>query len=159
MKNTKGLSGVITTLIIILLVIAAIGIIWAVVNPFIKGSTEDFDIANKCRETSVDIISASCNATTGYSNVTLQRDSGDETIAGVKLIFYDETGTKNYINKGYVGNINSLERKTVTWIDVANADNLNAIPATVSFAVYFEDASGSEKLCEEAGSQVVNIAA
>ncbi len=159
MKNTKGLSGVITTLIIILLVIAAIGIIWAVVNPFIKGSTEDFNLANKCRDTNVEIVSASCLAGANDCSVTLQRNSGDEEIAGVKLIFYDEAGTSNYIDAGYVGDIDSLARKTVTGINVVAIGNLEAIPATVSLAVYFEDASGTERLCGETGSHIVNVAA
>lgn len=36
MKNTKGLSGVITTLIMILLCIVCIGIIWVIVSPYLE---------------------------------------------------------------------------------------------------------------------------
>jgi len=157
MKNTKGLSGVITTLIIILLVIAAIGIIWAVVNPFLKGSTGDFNLANKCRDTSVEIVSASCGALLADCSVTLQRTSGDEEIAGVKLIFYDEAGTENYIHD-VIGNIEELTRSTESSINLAADWGAGKTPATVSIAVYFTDASGSEKACPEEGSKVVNVA-
>ena len=44
MTNKKGMSDVVTTLIIILLVIAAIGIIWVVVKPFISGGAQQFDV-------------------------------------------------------------------------------------------------------------------
>jgi len=83
MKNTKGLSGVITTLIIILLVIAAIGIIWAVVQPFIKGSGEKFDINTKCLNVGVEPTKLNCAG--GACNVTVKRSEGEEEIAGVKF--------------------------------------------------------------------------
>jgi hypothetical protein len=155
MKNTKGLSDVITTLIIILLVIAAIGIIWAVVNPFIKGAGEDFDISTKCMATSIDIVSATCNNDLTNCNVTLKRSDGDDEIAGVKLIFYNEAGTQNSI-QDKPGNIARLATSTITGLNLT-VDGLSDA-SKLSIAPYFTDGSGNEQLCDETGSQNVNVA-
>jgi len=53
MKNTKGLSTVVTTLIIILLVLVAIGIIWGVVNNLLGKSSGTIEISTKCLDVNV----------------------------------------------------------------------------------------------------------
>ncbi|MBU4308751.1 MAG: hypothetical protein KJ566_03070 [Nanoarchaeota archaeon] len=144
MKNTKGLSGVITTLIIILLVIAAIGIIWAVVNPFIKDSGEEFDTTTKCLNVGVEPTKLSCED--GICNVTVQRSAGEDEITGVKLIFYDTNEENTYINTTSE-NIVKSAIKTYSFIDTAFTG-----VSKVEVAAYFTDASGNDASCQVSGT-------
>jgi len=163
MKNTKGLSGVITTLIIILLVIAAIGIIWAVVNPFIQGAGGDIDVATKCMGLDVIVQSVTCTAGDTCA-VTFKRGSDGETQPdGIRLLFYNEDRTKNYIqNVALVADaLDELEMYTPT--DTINAntgtDGLLENASTLSIAPYYTDGSGNPAYCDEAGSyNVVDLA-
>ncbi len=82
----RGLSGVITTLIIILLVIAAIGIIWAVVNPFIKEGAEEIDLRKFTTE--LKIKNAYVNEDDKVV-VTVQRGSGEGTIDSIRFVVSD----------------------------------------------------------------------
>ena len=162
MKNTKGLSGVITTLIIILLVIAAIGIIWAVVNPFIKGAGGDIASQTDCMALDLKVQKAVCDNTGDNCNVTLKRgsDSGKE-IAGVKLLFYnaDETDSYSYNFVTDIGE-NSLATTPINVIDPnAGIDpaGMGENATTLSIVPYFTDGSGNPAYCSETGSyNVVN---
>lgn len=155
--NKKGLSGVITTLIIVLLVIVAIGVVWVVIKPFITSTTEQFDLGTKCLEADVEIVSAQCNSGLTDCDVVLKRGSGDEELAGVKVIFYNADESSSYVNAGHVGDIEVLETATVSDINLATAWP-GETPSIVRVAPYFTDASGAEQLCNEAGDQAVNIA-
>lgn len=153
-KNKRALSGVITTLIIILLVIAAIGIVWFVVRPFISGGGETFNIGTKCLQTEVEVTAVMCG-TNDLCNVTLRRGSdGADELGGVNLIFYNSAGTDNYIKKAE-GDIGQQELETVTDIDISD---LSGTPETLSIASYFIDSSGSESACDETGSYTIAIA-
>lgn len=157
MKNTKGLSGVITTLIIILLVIAAIGIIWAVVNPFIKGAGDDIASQTDCMALDIKVQKAVCEASGDNCNVTLKRGSdGGKEIAGVKLLFYnaDETNSYSYDFAEDISE-NDLSTTNTTTIDPKTDMGENA--TTLSIVPYFTDGSGNPAYCDETGSyNVVN---
>ena len=160
MKNTKGLSGVITTLIIILLVIAAIGIIWAVVNPFIKGSGDDIASQTDCMALDIRIDRAVCNATGDACSITLKRGSGGKEITGVKLLFYNELGTESYAYDFVTTDFseNSLATTTATTINPNTGENgMLENATTLSIVPYFTDGSGNPAYCSETGSyNVVN---
>ncbi|MBU1129526.1 MAG: hypothetical protein KJ949_02775 [Nanoarchaeota archaeon] len=87
MQSKRGLSGVITTLIIILLVIAAIGIIWAVVNPFIRESAEEISLAKFTLD--LRIQQASVNTGTGDVSVSVKRGQGDGDLVALQFILSD----------------------------------------------------------------------
>ena len=87
MENKRGLSEVITTLIIILLVIAAIGIIWAVVNPFIRESSEEISLAKFTLDLS--IKQASVDTGTETVSVGVKRGQGEGDLVGLKFVMWD----------------------------------------------------------------------
>ncbi len=146
MNNQKGLSTIVATLIIILLVLVAVGIIWVVVRNVVQGGTEQIDLSTKCLGVEVIATSAVCGATAdggndGNCSVTVSRNSDNNEIGGVKLVFSNEAGEDNFIHD-VSGDMTPLETKTVPNIEtgVVNASSVEVI-------VYFMDSSGNEQLC------------
>ena len=82
-RNKRGLSTVVTSLIIILLVLVAIGIIWVVVRGMITTSSGQIDIKSRCLEIDVRAISDVVST----QAVTIKREAGGGVIDGVKLAF------------------------------------------------------------------------
>ena len=143
-KNTKGLSTIVATLIIILLVLVAVGIIWVVVRNVVQGGSDSIEISAKCIDSQVSATRVVSGTAVNTYNVSLSRTSGTDEIAGVKLVFSDVNGTTNFV-VDVPGNIVSLgsimQVVTILPTDLAN-------PSKVGVVVYFEDDSGEEQLCQ-----------
>jgi len=140
MVNNRGLSAVITTLIIILLVIVAVGIIWVVVRNVIEEGTEQLDLGTRCL--AVDTRATIVVNTTGTTyDVTLHRSAGGDDIGGVKLVFFNSTDNSGVIDVS--GNIVPLAT------DTSNVDGEVTDANKVQVTVYFTDASGNEQLCSQ----------
>ena len=138
-KNKKGLSLIVTSLIIIVLVIVAIGIVWVVANNIIESQIEQIDYSSKCLEIDVKIKSLITTPGTNY-NISLTRTgSNTDEIAGVKLVFFNEQNNSNIID--IAGNIKPLD--TITKNINGEIENVNKIELTA----YFKDDEGNEKLC------------
>lgn len=107
MSDKKGLSTVVTTLIIILLVLVAIGIVWVVVRGLISTTEGQINIQQKCIGVTLDITSASC---TGTDNVPpcdiLVRKLGTATPDGMQVTIYTLAGSINNKNVS-VGELNT----------------------------------------------------
>ncbi len=153
MKQNKGLSTIVATLITILLVLVAVGIIWVVVRNVIQGGTQQIDINNKCLEIELSATKVVCAPNTpndggnnGICNVTISRGSGGSEIGGIKLIFTNEAGEVNNIYTA-AGNLKNLETKTFANI---NTTIINA--SKVDVVAYFLDNSGNEQLCSASSS-------
>jgi len=138
----QGLSAVITTLIIILLVLVAVGIIWVVVRNLLQEGAEQIDISAKCLAvdmTAVSVIPVT-NESGNYS-VALRRGAGGEVIGGVKLTLFNSTGNSGVIDLGSA--LNELETKTQkVATGVTNANRME-------YTAFFTDASGTEQLCTQ----------
>ena len=142
-RNKKGLSAIITTLLVVMLVLVAVGIVWVVVSRVIRGGAEDVEIRAKCLN--VDVRASAVVCTGADCVVTLDR-TGSETgdIVGVKLVFADSVNTERSAAAIDVsGNVPLLAGKTTASI----ASGVTA-PDSVEVTVYFEDASGNEQLCD-----------
>jgi len=154
MFNKKGLSGIVITLIIVLLSLAGIAIVWTVVGGLIKGNTEGIEISSKCLNTNIEITSVTCvdGELNKMCDVKLVR-TGTETseLGGVKLVFKDEINAVSSDSAiDIAGNIAALVGKTATGIDsgIVIANMPNKVEATP----YFKDATGQEKLCSQTTS-------
>lgn len=137
--NKRGLSLIVTSLIIVVLVLVAIGIVWVVVRNIIEGGVEQVDYNTKCLEVNV---RATALVSTGGSdyNITMTRTAGGDDIAGVKLVFFNgDDDTSDVIDVD--GNIAPLA--TVTKSVDGEIEDANKVELTP----YFEDASGNERFC------------
>lgn len=149
MKNTKGLSTIVATLIIILLVLVAVGIIWVVVRNVIEGGASQIQGSNDCLSVEVRPTKALCNPSGGGNdgtcNITYTRSEGGDEIGGIKLVITNDDGDTNYIHD-VSGNINPLATQTESLI-VSGITNASLVEARV----YFLDDSGNEILCATSG--------
>lgn len=139
----KGLSAVITTLIIILLVLVAVGIIWVVVRNVVEQGAQQIDINTKC--VAVDVRAVSVTPVAGESgnySISLNRRAGGGDIGGVKLNVFNDTSSSGVLAFGVA--IEELDTRTQK-IETAGVTNANK----VEFTVFFLDASGNEQLCTQ----------
>lgn len=143
-KDKKGLSTIVTTLIIILLVLVAIGIVWVVVRGVVEEGTGQIDIKVKCIDVNVKATAVTCTAANSC-DVTLTRGAGGGAIGGAILVFYDGT-TATATPYDAVGNIAALSSTTLTGID----SGLTTIPNKVEVTTYFIDDAGQSQLCSQA---------
>lgn len=143
MKGKQGLDAVVTTLIIILLVLVAVGIIWVVVRNVVQQGAEQVDITSKC--ISVDLSAVSVNETAaGVYDVTLKRNAGGEAIGGVKISLFNATENSGVIEFGAAPN----ELETVTQAVNGTVTDANKL----EYTAYFLDSSGNEQLCSQTGT-------
>ncbi|MFA5993270.1 MAG: hypothetical protein WC796_06195 [Candidatus Pacearchaeota archaeon] len=97
--DKKGISDVIVTVLMILLVVAAIAIIWAVLANFLNTGVGGVDIQTKCMNTVLKVLSAS-NTTAGL-NITVEYFSGNDELSDV-FVFIGGTKINDFINESGV---------------------------------------------------------
>ena len=135
----RGLSTVVVSLIMIIIVLGAVTVIWFIVRDIIGEGAEQVSLGSRCLETDVRATKLEC--TGDVCSVTVKRNPGGDAIGGIKLIFTNSTGDSNYVYD-FSGDIALLETKTVSSITtgIGNANK-------VEVAIYFLDSSGNEELC------------
>ena len=138
-NNRKGLSEVVTTLIIILLVLVAIGIVWVVVNNILESGTEQAEISAKCLLVDLKTTVASCTAG-GVCNVTYKRNAGGADIGGVVIVLSNGQASNQ---TQVAGNVAPLDTRTLTNF----ATGLSPTPNKAEIAAYFVGASGDQQIC------------
>jgi len=113
MKNTKGLSAVVTTLIIILLVLVAIGIVWVVVKGVIDTTADQIDINKKCIGVALEVDGElSCSANTACTIII--KKLGGTNPDGIKVFLYDADGVINSGGNDTDGDVSILNTVTIT---------------------------------------------
>jgi len=163
MKDKKGLSTIVVTLIIVVLSLVAVGVVWAVVNGLLKSGTQSADITTKCLGVSVEATKANCTIIGSPGNkfcaVALTRTgSGSDPIAGVRLIFSNSSsGTVGSSSLDIPGDVAPLASK-IAMLSGSTSAALNTTLITsvgvdnVKVAVYFTDSSGNQQLCQQQSS-------
>jgi hypothetical protein len=86
--NKRGLSQVVTTVLIILLVLVSIILIWVAVRPTIQSAGEQ--VTGDCVTLEYEVIG--CDFIAAQSRVKVFRNIGKGTITGMKFIFTDSLG-------------------------------------------------------------------
>lgn len=151
MIHTKrGLSDIITNVLIILLVLVAVGIIWGFIRPLISNSASSIQGADVCFSVSVSPTVCRPDGTKpNFWNVTLSRSSGAGSISAVKLIFKNTaSGTSRIVD------VTTYPNEFET--SLANVNLTGFTPNNVDAAVVVS-VNGQTKTCE-ASSSVVTCA-
>jgi|TARA_Y100000310_G_C20616742_1_gene781045 hypothetical protein len=143
-KDIRGLSNIIVTLLMIVLVLTAVGIIWASVQGLFDTEKEQISLSTKCLAVDISASLICGGASNDVCNVTMTRGSGGDAITGVKLVITNDLAQTSYTHDAS-GNIEELGTKTELNIStgITNASSLNVVP-------YFTDSSGGEQLCSSA---------
>ena len=147
-NNKKGLSQVVTIVIMVVLVLIAAAIVWGVVNTLIGQSAGQVDIGSKCLSIDVSITNATCT-TAGVCSITLKRTATGEAIGGVKIIVSNSTSSNS---TDISGNIAPVVTVTKTALDfkINSATKAEVVP-------YLKDAEGKAQLCTQINEHVVVI--
>ncbi|MFA5953407.1 MAG: archaellin/type IV pilin N-terminal domain-containing protein [Candidatus Pacearchaeota archaeon] len=144
MNNKKGLSDVVTTLIIILLVLIAVGVIWGVVNNLLNKSKGSIEGSTKCFD--LDITATKLNQTsnvTGDYALTLKRSAtGDNVEIFAKVVVSNNMNSSGVLDIGSQGGLTPLGVKTYTLQNTGITD-----VSKVEVTPYYIDENGQEKLC------------
>ncbi len=136
----RGLSDVVTTVLIILLVLAAVAIIWGYLRGALQQSGQQ--ITSACLTLDLKPISCNVSASGPYSaTVQYGRQSGEATLTNVTLVFLDGSGQSTTNSSGPVPN--ALETKVYTVAGLATK------PVSVSVAGTVITEAGQPKLCDK----------
>ena len=85
--NKRGLSAIITTLLVVLLVLVAVGIVWGVVRNIIQEGAEEVSLGKFTLK--ADITQASVDNSSNNVSVTVERNPGKGELTGIKFVFSD----------------------------------------------------------------------
>jgi len=141
----KGLSSIVTTIIIIGVGLVAVGVVWYVINNVIIEQTEDITYSNKCLKVNLMVTHANCSVDSTACDVLVKRSAGGETFDGLNMIFYKADGTSE--TNISIGNIDPLAtvRKQASGLD----GNSNS---KVEVYAYFTKEDETTHLCSQASS-------
>ena len=147
MKKTRGMSEVVTTLIIILLTIVALGIIWVVVRGVVNKGVGQVDLATKCQEIEIHATKLVNSTNDGLSyNVTLSRTGAGDKVAdgfgGEKVVIKNAAGDASQV-LSFPDALDPLETKTEKLTLTNAVPNAN----TVEVKPFFLSDSNAEQLC------------
>jgi len=136
-KNQKGISTIVATLIIILLVLVAAGIIWVVVKGIVQEGAEGIELGRLTLDLEIK------KAQIENGNVTIvvvRRNPGQGNFVGMNFVFSD--GINSEIIRENT-TLQELEEKSFTFtLTEISTDNLQ----TISVAPTFELSSGKESV-------------
>lgn len=88
----RGLSTVVTTLIIILLVLVAIGIVWVVIRNIIEEGAEEISLG----KFTIDLDIKNVNVQSDHVDVRVKRNPGKGDLSGIKFLISDGVKTKDF---------------------------------------------------------------
>ena len=143
LKNRKGLSAIVATLIIILLVLVAAGIIWVVVRSLVQEGAEGIELGKFTLDLEIK------RAQIGNGDVTVvvvRRNPGQGNYIGMNFVFSD--GINSEIIRENT-TLQELEERSFTFtLTEISTSNLK----TISVAPIFELSSGKESVGDIADS-------
>ncbi|MEK6855707.1 MAG: hypothetical protein AABX66_00965 [Nanoarchaeota archaeon] len=147
MKGKKGLSDVVTTVLIILLVVAAVSAIWMFIQPTLKNAGKSIDKATVCITSTVNPISCKKSTTTNDYTVAYSRntDNNVQSVSAVNLVFELADGTVvNLAGDSHIAN--GASSSNITSAPLATTANQVTISTTYTLA------DGSTQLCQSSAS-------
>ncbi len=146
-KNKRGLSEIVATLLIILLSLVAVGILWIVIKNVVDSGAKQIELNQKCL--AVELTAVRINETSpGNYSVSLKRGADSQGDIGVKInIFQGTTTSSGIMNFEPFGNLDALGTSTKV-IDTGTA-TLVVGGDGVEFTAFFQDDSGNEQLCPQ----------
>ncbi len=88
-KSRRGMSAIVTTVILVALALIAVGIVWAVIQNLIEDKAGDIGLQGKCLKTPLTITAVDCSEDDCEVSV---KNTGTESTTDVKAIIGGATG-------------------------------------------------------------------
>lgn len=148
-KERKGVSDIVITLIVVLISLAAIGIVGVVINNIIKGNVKNVEFAGKCLNINIESTKATCQGGPQFCDITLSR-TGTESIpiTGVKVIARTNVAGQEY-NIDVLGDVPLLQGKSFR----INTNILQTTTITkLEFTPFFIDDKNEYQFCPQTTS-------
>ena len=128
----RGLSDVIATLMIILLVIVAVGIVWVVVRNVISSGSEEIELGRFSYDLNIRSAYLDSQNSVDVVRVTVRRNAGGENLSGMRFTFSDggnsyiadrktpleETGEKSFIFSSIELGVNTTSLNEVSVVPI-----------------------------------------
>ena len=148
-NNKRGLSAIVTTLLVVVLVLVAVGIVWGVVKNVLTSGSESVELGGKCMNIDIRAAQVTCtDLNPDTCDVVIERTgAGSEEFVGLKIVFRDSNSTTNSAVIDEPGNVELLVGKTISAVPTT----LNN-PDSIELTVYFKDLSGNEQICSQTTS-------
>ncbi|MBS3088497.1 hypothetical protein J4402_01825 [Candidatus Pacearchaeota archaeon] len=153
--NNKGLSNIIATVLIVLLALAAVAIVWTVMNGLIGDTSGQIELTNLCVLSEAKPTHCKYAATGGNAEVTVQLVRGEQVVAGdgkagVQKVVAVVTSLNKMTSRGDEVAPKKLSSTTVSVTGVTGATQADFATATVTV----QDEAGNTKTCDESTIQV-----
>ena len=97
--NNKGLSEVVTNVLMILLAVVAIGVLWGFLSPMFTKTGQKIDATQACLGVSLEIPKCTLNASSTSSVVLVKRNGQNVTVKEIKVIIEKTTGETESFSK------------------------------------------------------------
>lgn len=123
----RGVSGIVTTVLLILIVLVGISIVWAALRPFVN-SVDDFqsESSGSCLANSIEIVRCVINQTGNSIAVQVKRGPAENSLEGLRFLF----STGEFSSSFDVASVpNPLETRTYTFMNdsLINTRTVNVI--------------------------------
>ena len=140
MFNKKGLSSVVANVLIVLLAVAAVGILMAIILPTLQSSSDEIEARTNCQMMNLEVVSCSAS----NEKVTVSRGTGGpDTIDGVRIIVegegtcdvtgeMDELAIKEFLTNGCTSI--TLSGSDIVTVGAMIGDDICEIVGIVPFA-------------------------
>ncbi|PIN90233.1 hypothetical protein COU60_01985 [Candidatus Pacearchaeota archaeon CG10_big_fil_rev_8_21_14_0_10_34_76] len=152
-NQKKGLSDIVTNVLIILLVLVAVGIIWAFLNPTIRTGAGQLGGAADCL--TVQLEPVSCDWQAGNQRVTFEvkRNAGSGSLKDIKLIVANGENLFSASSKLTGSSSEELQELATGRYIISSA--VNMIGKSFTVAAVVDDGSGGMKTCSQSTIQVI----
>lgn len=134
--DNRGLSEVVTTLILVLLVLVAIGIVWVVVNGILKQGTGQIDSSQFTTNLEISNVEKSLN----QLEVSVERKPGRGDVSGVKFVFDKGDGSSVSVDK--FGVLNELDSENYVFTS-SDISDLILVEKVSIYPIYSDGKTGS----------------
>ncbi|MEN7982634.1 MAG: archaellin/type IV pilin N-terminal domain-containing protein [Nanoarchaeota archaeon] len=136
--DKKGISTIIATIMMILFVLIAAGVVWVVIQNLLAEQTEE--ISSGLDRITLSIVGSSVNITDTEVSLTINRDIGKGDLVKIKIILYDTEG-ESYSQNVDAETLTELGSKKFT----INKGDFTTIKK-IAIAPITKSASGKESL-------------
>ena len=145
-RSKKGLSTIVTSLVIILLALAAIAIVWVAIKNLLNGATSSISI----EKFSLDLSIKNAYTENGLIKVDVRRNSGTGNLTGVYFIFTSANSTKSIKRIAPLG---ELGQQTFTFSPSDVGGDISLFKSVSVAPVY--ESSGAEAIASITDTAVI----
>jgi len=153
--SKKGISDIVATVLIVLITIAAIGMVWTMIIPLIRTGMET---SRQCLDAALQIDRerfTSYNPGLHEASVRVGAEAGIAKVklVGIQLVVAGEKGgSKSYINRTDLPSANEFRVYKLNWTATANE---NAASVSVAPIIKIGDVENICRVADEAALQLI----